>query len=95
MDTNIIFCSKLLSTLRPDLARLGLRTFKDASLCNFSTNNYHFETSLERLDYVEGADRHDNYFNIYVEADNAYDARYKGWSAYLRHIGVPDYQIPS
>lgn len=102
MDVNIIFCRHLLSALRPDLARLGLRTFKDASLCDFSyprgksgAKDYHFETKLKRRDYVEGPYRYDNYFNIYLVADNAYEARYNGWVAYLRHIGVPDYQIPS
>ena len=101
VDVNITFCRHLLSALRPDLASLGLGIFKDASLCDFSyprgksgAKDYHFETRLKRRDYVEGADRHANYFNIYVEADNAYEARYNGWVAYLRHIGVPGYQIP-
>jgi hypothetical protein len=45
--------------------------------------------------YKVGKDHWEFHFADYYwhgSADNAYDARTRGWTAYLRKIGVADYQ---
>jgi hypothetical protein len=68
MDINVIFCRRLLGELRRELYKHKVRPMADASVTNSG-----------RFWFFEGP----NGFYWEGTADNAYDARYKGWCAWL------------
>ncbi len=75
-DINVTFCRRLLSQVAVDVAKAGYKINKDASV--IESSGYWF---------FEGPE--DFYFEC--DADNAYDARYKGWTAFLKKKGVEGY----
>lgn len=83
-DINIAFCRVLLARIMDDVRqhatpaeRRGVSVLKSGS----TTRPWYLVEGLpEPMTYWEG------------EADNAYEARYKAWSAWLRKKGVAEYQ---
>jgi len=71
-DINVTFCRMMLSTLTRDFKRVGVgvKIKKDAWVYKTDRQSWEFH----------GPDE----FYWYGHADNAADARYKGWHAWLR-----------
>jgi hypothetical protein len=72
-DINISFCRHLLSQLRPMLSAKGKHIMRDAWVWSDSRRR-HWE--------FHGP----NQFFWHGHANNAYDARYKGWSTWLEKV---------
>jgi hypothetical protein len=75
-NIDIVFCRNLLGALRaePAFRASGKRLMKDAWVYDFGRDHWEFH----------GPDD----FYWHGSASNAYDARYKGWSAWLESKGV-------
>jgi hypothetical protein len=73
-DINIDFCRTLLAQIKPDLKRAKRKMFKDAWVYHFRRDHWEFH----------GPDNF--YWN--GSAGNAYEARYKGWMAWLEQQGL-------
>jgi hypothetical protein len=77
MDINIAFSRQLLKTKHEELAQLlpGVRLIKDASVINTTSStvrkHWLFELVID-----------DRYWSADVTADNAYEARCKGWDQF-------------
>lgn len=77
-DINITFCRSLLSGIMPDVQKhTTVSERKNSWTYQFNRDHWEFHGP--------------NKFYWHGSADNAYDARYKGWSAYLRTLGVEGY----
>lgn len=75
-DINIEFSRVLLAQIKPAVRAAGRRIIKDAWVWHAHRDLWEFH----------GPDE----FYWYGSADNAYEARYKGWSAWLdRNRRVP------
>jgi hypothetical protein len=70
-DIDIIFCRRLLAQIIPDVKMAGKLVNKDAWVWNNGRDCWEFH----------GPDD----FYWYGTACNAYEARYKGWSAWLEN----------
>jgi hypothetical protein len=77
-DVNIEFSRALLAQIIPDVRKAGKRPMRDADIWHDRgprhRRNYEFHGPEGRVDW-------------YGRADNAYEARYKGWSAWLAKQG--------
>ena len=77
MDINIVFCRQMLRRRHEELRNLfpGTRLMKDASVLQSSfPDQWLFEIVMHGIVWSE-----------YVKADNAYEARCKGWDAFEAH----------
>jgi len=72
-DINISFSRALLAQIVPAVKAAGKRTMKDGWVRNVGRDHWEFHGPGEY--YWHGS------------ADNAYEARYKGWSAWLEKSG--------
>lgn len=68
-DIDIMFSRTLLAQILPALRKVGKRVTKDAWVYHFHRDHWEFH----------GPDK----FYWHGSASNAYEARYKGWSAWL------------
>lgn len=75
-DINIIFSRTLLSQVIPAVRGAGYKPMKDAWVWSGGLNDQCWE--------FHGPGE----FYWYGNADNAYEARYKGWVAFLRSKGL-------
>lgn len=73
MDINIAFSRALLAQLRGPVRGVGKRLVRDAWVWHAGRDHWEFH----------GPDE----FYWHGRADNAYEARYKGWSAWLEKQG--------
>lgn len=81
-DINIDFCRAMLREVQKDVkTHAPAVKLRDAWVYNTGRDHWEFH----------GPDE----FYWHGSASNAYEARYKGWCGWLRHKGVPDYQIGS
>lgn len=80
-DINIVFSRTLLAQLKPALERAVKRMFKDAWVWRVGRQSWEFH----------GPDG----FYWHGRADNAYEARYKGWSAWLEKKGIAVDEVAS
>lgn len=74
-DINVTFCRALLAQIIPYVKTAGKRVNKDAWVWHNGRDNWEFHGP-------------DDYY-WYGSANNAYDARYKGWSAWLERNDSP------
>ena len=70
MNENTIFCRNLLSSIRPEVEAAGYRVNKDAWVFDFGHGHWEFNGP-------------NGFHDAAVRADNAYDARYQGWTNFL------------
>lgn len=73
-DINIAFSRGLLAQIAPEVKAAGKRVFKDAWVWSAGRDHWEFHTLA--TDTGTG-------FYWHGRASNAYEARYKGWSAWL------------
>jgi len=73
MNENIIFCRILLKLIKPEVEAAGYKVNKDAWVWNSGHGDV-WEFHIPSIEYFNGA----------IQADNAYDARYQGWSQFLK-----------
>lgn len=71
MDINISFSRALLARIIPDVKDKGMRVNKDAWVWCAGRDHWEFHGP--------------NNFYWHGSADNAYEARYKGWFAWLEN----------
>lgn len=78
LDINVSFTQSMLRQIIPDVRKhvTGVR-LRDAWVWNAGRDHWEF---------------HYKSFYWHGNADNAYEARYKGWSAYLRSLGIAEYK---
>ena len=69
-DHNIIFCRLMLSNIVGDVEAAGYKVNKDAWVWKAGKYQYEFHGP-------------DGYYDGTISADNAYDARYQGWTTFL------------
>ena len=69
-NDNIIFCRQMLSSIVEDVKAAGYKINKDAWVWKVGKYQYEFHGP-------------DGYYDGTISADNAYDARYQGWSTFL------------
>jgi len=70
MNENIIFCRILLKLIKPEIESAGYRVNKDASVWNLGNGQWEFHGP-------------NDYHNGLIMADNAYDARFQGWTQFI------------
>ena len=68
-DIDVVFCRHLLAQLKPALRAARVRMFRDGWVYGYGHDHWEFHGP------------HNFYWN--GRAANAYDARFKGWSAWL------------
>ena len=73
-STDTMFGRILLSQLKPAMIKAGKRLMKDAWVYEFGCNDWEFHGP-------------DNYY-WHGNASGAYEARYKGWMAWLESQGI-------
>jgi hypothetical protein len=74
MNENIIFCRILLGSIRPEVEAAGHKVNKDAWVFGHGHGHWEFHGP-------------DGFYDGTISADNAYDARYKGWTHFLEKEG--------
>jgi hypothetical protein len=72
-DINIAFCRLLLSQITPEIRAAGKRVYKDAWVWTGDGRQWEWHGPETAI--------------WYGRADNAYDARFKGWSSWLDKQG--------
>ena len=84
-NVNLTFCGVLLKQLQPDMDRVTgrkVQLFKEGSTLRGSLGDWEFTFTARVGDKV---------FRWEGEADNAYDARYKGFCAWLKSLKTEGY----